>query len=115
MRFLTLYTPNPNNPPAGPAHYEAMGKLMDEMAKKGHLIATGGIAFAAHGLRAKLADGKFTTESAPADAKFMKASGFALLQANSMEELLPEVRRFLEVAGDGESDIIPLADGPPPA
>lgn len=115
MRFLTLYTPNPNNPPPGPAHYEAMGKFMEDMTKKGHLIATGGIAFADRGMRAKLADGQFTTEAAPADAKFMKASGFALLQAASMEELLPAIRQFLEVAGDGQSDIIPLADGPPPA
>lgn len=115
MRFLTLYTPNPNNPPAGPEHYEKMGRFMEEMTKKGHLIATGGIAFASSGVRAKLASGQFTTQNAPTDAKFMKASGFALLQAASMEELLPAIRQFLEVAGDGESDIIPLADGPPPA
>jgi hypothetical protein len=41
-----------------------------------------------------------------------KAVSFAILLSQNKETLLPELRRFLEVAGDGTVDVLPLM-GPP--
>jgi hypothetical protein len=44
----------------------------------------------------------------------MPAAGYALLRANTREELVKHVKAFLEVAGDGTSEVIQVMDGPPP-
>jgi hypothetical protein len=44
----------------------------------------------------------------------MPAAGFALLRANSREDLVKHIKSFLEVAGDGASEVIQVMDGPPP-
>jgi hypothetical protein len=40
----------------------------------------------------------------------MPAAGYALLRANSREELAEHVRTFLDVAGDGTCEIIQVMD-----
>ena len=41
--------------------------------------------------------------------------GFALLQVNSKDEAIAWTRRFLQVAGDGESEIRELCEASPSA
>ena len=93
-----------------------MGAFMDEMAKAGHLLDGGGLRYAnVGGLRATLENGKFTASTGPfGPSKLMEASGFAILRADTREKLLEIVERFLKLAGEGESEIIELMDGPPP-
>lgn len=112
MRFLTLYTPDKNAPPTA-EHMLKMGAFMTEMAQSGRLEIAGGLLSAERtGLRAKLSNGAFS--HGPADgASWMKANGFAILRAETREELLAITRRFLETAGDGQSEIIQLMDAPP--
>jgi hypothetical protein len=44
----------------------------------------------------------------------MPAAGYALLRADTREELVEHVKSFLAIAGDGTSEIIQVMDGPPP-
>ena len=46
MRFMMMTKNDPNTPmtPPDPEMYAAMGKLIEEMAKAGVLLATGGLA-----------------------------------------------------------------------
>ena len=44
------------------------------------------------------------------DSTLMGASGFALLRANSREEAIERTKEFLEVAGDGESEILQVLE-----
>jgi hypothetical protein len=44
----------------------------------------------------------------------MPAAGYALPRASTREELVKHVKAFLEVAGDGTSEVIQVMDGPPP-
>ena len=117
MQFLTLYTPAVAASGAPNAeHMAKMGKLMEDMFKAGVLIATGGILSRNTGMKITCTNGACAVEEGPvAGSSLMGASGYALLRANSPAELIKYVKTFLEVAGDGTSEIIQLMDGPAPA
>jgi hypothetical protein len=116
MQFLTLYTPAvaPQGPP-DPEHMAKMGRLMEEMLEAGVLVATGGIKSRATGMKVTSRRGAITVEDGPvANSSLMPAAGYALLRAGSREELLGHVKTFLQIAGDGTSEIIEVTEGPPP-
>ncbi|MGB6451422.1 MAG: hypothetical protein WBE92_11770 [Steroidobacteraceae bacterium] len=116
MQFLTLYTPAVASPgPPDAEHMARMGKLMEEMFKAGVLVATGGIKSRNTGMKVTRRNGAVTIEEGPvADSSLMPAAGYALLRAGSRAELVSHVKRFLELAGDGVSEIIEVTEGPPP-
>jgi hypothetical protein len=116
MQFLTLYTPEiPNSGPPDPAHMQKMGRLMEDMFKAGVLVATGGIMSRNTGMKVVRKHGAITVENGPvAGSSLMPAAGYALLRASSREELIKHVKAFLDIAGDGTSEIIQVMDGPPP-
>jgi hypothetical protein len=92
-----------------------MEKFVDELARSGALIARGGFLPASSGARVRLAEGKVTvSEGARADS-LERAAGFALVQAKSKDDAIALAERFLQVAGDGESEIRPLLEPPPTA
>ena len=115
MLFLSLYTSA--TPPSGPPsaeHMAQMMKLMQEMTASGVLVTSGGILSRQTGMKVTLNKGKFSVEHGPvAGSSLMPASGYAMLRVNSREELEKSVKRFLEVAGDGTTEIIQLMDQPP--
>lgn len=116
MQFLTLYTPAvaPSGPPDA-EHMAKMMKLMEDMSRAGVLVTTGGVLSRKTGMKVVRRNGSFTVEDGPvAGSSLMPAAGYALLRANSREELTRHVKAFLEVAGDGTSEIIQVMDGPPP-
>jgi hypothetical protein len=116
MQFLTLYTPAaaPGGPPDA-EHMAKMGKLMENMSKAGVLVTTGGILSRQTGMKVVRKNGKYTVEDGPvAGSSLMPAAGYALLRANTREELVQHIKTFLEVAGDGTSEVIQVMDGPPP-
>ena len=116
MQFLSLYTPAV--PPSGPPsaeHMAKMGKMMEEMMKAGVLVTTGGILSRSTGMKVTRKNGTFAVEDGPvAGSSLMPAAGYALLRANSREELAKHIKAFLELAGDGTTEIIQVMDGPPP-
>jgi len=113
MRFLMIY--RPAAPPAPPSaqHRADMEKFVDELAKAGALIARGGFLAASSGARVQLADGRVTVSDGARPDSLERAAGFALVQAKSKDDAIALAERFLEVAGDGESEIRPLMEGPP--
>jgi hypothetical protein len=115
VQFLTLYTPAvaPSGPPDA-EHMAKMGKLMQDMTKAGVLVATGGIMSRNTGLKVTRRNGAYTVDDGPvAGSSLMPAAGYALLRASSRDELVKHVKTFLEIAGDGTSEIIQVMDGPP--
>lgn len=117
MQFLTLYTPAvPRSGPPDAAHMAKMGRLMQDMFKAGVLVATGGILSRRTGMKVTGKNGTFTVEDGPvAGSSLMPAAGYALLRANTRDELVTHIKAFLEIAGDGTSEIIQVMDGPPPS
>jgi hypothetical protein len=114
MRFLTLYTPStPMSGPPSPEMMEKMGKLMETEKRAGHLVTTGGLKKReTGGLTVTRKDGKYDVVSGP-QTPWMRANGYAILEAKSRDEVIEQVKHFLDVAGDGISEVIEIADMPP--
>lgn len=116
MQFLSLFTPAvASSGPPDAEHLAKMGKLMEDMTKAGVLITTGGILSRNTGMKVVRNNGMFTVEDGPVvGSSLMPAAGYALLRANTREELVKHIKTFLDVAGDGRCEIIQVMDGPPP-
>jgi hypothetical protein len=114
MRFISIFTHEPaEQRPPSEAEMAAMGKLIEEAMKAGWLIATEGVQFGEHGMRVhKPRRGKTVVTDGPfAEAKEV-VGGYALMRADSKEEILAHTRRFLEVVGQGTCEIYPLYEAP---
>jgi hypothetical protein len=114
MKFLTLYTPaTARSGPPAPEQMAKMGAYMQESFQSGVLVATGGLRpSATGGLRVTLARGNLSVENGPLQSKLQQAAGWAILNVGSRDHLIEEARKFLEMAGDGESDMIEIMEAP---
>jgi hypothetical protein len=106
MKFLSIYKPSAaEGTPPSPEMMATMGKLIEEGFKSGWLLATEGCLPSALGARVRRSGGKVSVTDGPfAEAKEI-IGGFALIRANSKQEMVEITKRFLEVAGDGECEI----------
>lgn len=108
MRFISIFTHEPIARPPTQEEMAAMGPLVAEAMKEGWLIATEGVCFGENGMRIrKDAAGISVIDGPFAEAKEV-LGGYALLQADSKEQVLQYVRRFLDVAGQGSCEIYQL-------
>lgn len=106
MRFLCLYRgARPETTPTTPDEMMRMGQLIDEMTRAGVLLASEGCQPSAKGARVRLEKGAFTVVDGPFSEAKEIVGGFAMIQAASRVEAIHWVKRFLEVAGDGETEI----------
>jgi hypothetical protein len=107
MRFLMLYKAKEDlqaGPPS-PEHIAAMGKLIEDMTKAGVLLSTEGCQPSTKGVRVRRSGDKLTVTDGPFTEAKELIAGFAMVQAKSKEEAIELAKRFLAVAGDGESEI----------
>ena len=91
-----------------------MGRLIEEMTRKGVLISTAGLRPTAEGVRVRLRGGTLSTTDGPFTETKEMIGGYAILEANSMEHAIELTKRFLRVHGDGwdiECEVRQL-DGP---
>jgi hypothetical protein len=101
MRFLM--TVNAGGAAPDDTMYAEMGQFVDELAKAGVLLATGGLDPA--GTHITSSGGKITVTDGPyAEAKEMIVS-FALVEVRSKEEAIELSKRFWKIARDGEGDV----------
>jgi hypothetical protein len=107
MRFFA-YTlgdesvPMPQPTPEGMAKMDA---FVAEAVASGALLATGGLAPTADGVKVTYADGEFTVTDGPfAEAKEL-IGGWALMEVRDKDEAVERAKRFLEIVGGGESRI----------
>ena len=111
MQFLA-YDPHydPDTPeaavPPTPELMEEMGKFIGEAFQAGVLVTTGTLQ--RKGTRLRLSGGKFTVTDAPFIELKELLGGFAVLQVKSLEEALEWSKRFLQIIGKGESEIVPV-------
>lgn len=112
MRYLGIYRPAaPEGTPPTAEHIAAMGNLIKEMTDAGVLLATEGCQPSAKGARVRYSGGRFTVTDGPFTETKELIAGFALFQVESKDEAIAWTKRFLEVAGDGESEIRELHEG----
>ena len=114
MRYLCVYRPQVEERDTPPTQEEmhAMGKLIGDMAKAGVLLATEGCLPSSKGFRVKVDGGKFSVTDGPFPETKELIAGFCLMQVKSKEEAVEWTKRFLAVAGSGESEVRLLHDAP---
>lgn len=114
MRFMTIYKPGrESDAPPSQEHIAAVGKLIEDMAKSGALIATDGLQPSKHGARVRISpDGKLTVTDGPFTETKELIAGYAIIQASSKEEAIELTKRFLSAMGEGESEIRLMHDVP---
>jgi hypothetical protein len=106
MRFIAIYRPTNASAAPGPAEYEAMGKYIQEAVAAGVLLATEGFGPSQpEDARMRLAGGRITVVDGPFAETKEAIGGFAIMQTKTRAEMLEWTRRFLFIAGEGESEI----------
>ena len=114
MQFL-VYDPHydPNSPeaavPPSPELMAEMGKFIGEAMQAGVLVTTGTLQ--PKGTRLQFSNGKFTVTDGPFIELKELMGGWAVLQVKSLDEAIEWTKRFLQIVGGGESEIVQL-DGP---
>ena len=90
----------------------AKNRAIDELKKSGKLIATEGRKAGAPGMKIRMRQGQLSVKDGPFTEAKELVGGFALMNVDSREEIVTLTRRFLEIAGDGESEIIEMFEAP---
>ncbi len=112
MKFLMTYASKPGAPPPTPEQMAAIGKYSAEMSAKGVLLMTGGLVRPTKGTQVKLSGGKFSVTDGPFAETKELIDGFALIEAESMEQAIQRAREFMALARDGEGEILQVFDPP---
>lgn len=101
MRFLSMIRIDENSGKTPSEQLmQDMGKLIEEMTRKGVLISTAGLRPTAEGVRVRLRGGKLSRTDGPFTETKEVIGGYAVLEANSMQEAVELTQRFLRVHGD---------------
>ena len=110
MRFLgyTLGDPSAPVPPPSQELYARMGEFVEEATKAGVLLATGGLGPVAEATKVIRSGGKFTVVDGPFTEAKELIGGWALMEVRDKAEAIEWTKRFLDIAGDGESTIRPV-------
>ena len=115
MRYLSIYTPK--NPMTGPPSQDDIARMMtlvEKYTKAGKLVYTGPLKKREEGLTVTREGDKFTVGDA-SNVAWMRAGGFAILEAASREEVIEQAKEFLSVGSDGTCEVLACPDmGPPP-
>jgi hypothetical protein len=106
MKFLCIYKPaKKEGTPPSQQEMDQMGKLIEDWMKSGVLLATEGCLPSALGARVRQSDGKVTVTDGPFTESKELVGGFALIRVNSKAEAIERTKIFLNIAGDGETEI----------
>jgi hypothetical protein len=88
--------------------FATMGAFIEEATKAGVLLATGGLGPVEEATRVKYADGEFTVLDGPFSEAKELVGGWALMETRDKDEAIEWTKRFLAIAGPGESTIRPV-------
>ena|SRR5215218_3813276 len=117
MRFMMIYKPADTKDmeagvPPTQKEMEDMGQFIGEMAAAGVLLMADGLLPTSTGARVRQSGGKVTATDGPFTEAKELIAGFAICQVKSKAEAVEWAKRFLKIAGDGESEIRQMYDAP---
>ena len=90
----------------------AMMKFNEELVKAGIMLQGEGLKDSSKGKRVHFTGSKRTVIDGPFTETKELVSGYAILQVKDMDEAVRLTKRFLEVVGEGESEIRLMHDAP---
>jgi hypothetical protein len=102
VKYLSIYRPaaGEGSGQPDPEHMAAMGRLVQNYMQRGALIGTEPLAARDAGVVVSLSGGAFTVSGLD-----QRASGYAILNAGSREEVIQMSKDFLQVAGEGTCEV----------
>ena len=100
MRFLSLVRTQEGGPRPSEKLMHDMGLLIGEMTAKGALVDTAGLYPTAEAFRMRNNHGKISRTDGPFTEAKEVVGGYAILNADSMEEAVALTRKFLDVHGE---------------
>jgi hypothetical protein len=103
MRFMMIVKADPSyeaGRPPDPALMAAVGKLSEEMSKRGVLLQSGGLLPSSKGARVQVSRGKMTVTDGPFAETKELIGGFAILEAASKEEAIRLGKEFMQLHVD---------------
>jgi len=110
MKYLMTYQSKSKAPPTA-EQMGAIWKFGEEMKKAGVLLMTGGLIRPSHGTHLRLEGGQHTVlKDGPFAETKELIDGFALIRANSLPEAIEHAQRFMDIAGEGDSEILQVFD-----
>ncbi len=117
MRFMTIYKPADvsgmeRGAPPTTEEMERMGAFIAELAAAGVLESTDGLLPTSTGAKVRRSGGTFTVVDGPFTEAKELIAGYAIVNVASKEEAIELTKRFLDVAGDGESEIRQMYESP---
>jgi hypothetical protein len=112
MRFMMMvkHPENYSGPPPK-ALMDAMDQIIQEAAKNGSMVITGGLAPTAQSHRVRLSGGKISVIDGPFTETKEVVGGFAIMNFKSKEEALQAAKDFMELhrqhwpGWEGESEV----------
>jgi hypothetical protein len=113
MKYLSIYRPDEKTAGVPPSEEKMaeMGKLIEESMKAGTLLVTGGLMPISNGgARVRRSGGEIAVVDGPFTEAKELIGGFALVEAKSKDEAIEMTRRFLKVAGDGETELYQIME-----
>jgi hypothetical protein len=110
MKFLGYSIGDPNAPAEmpSPEMYQKMGEFVAEASKAGVILATGGVAPLNDAVKVSYHDGQYTVLDGPFTESKELVGGWALLECRDIDEAVEWTKRFLAVAGHGDTTVRPV-------
>jgi hypothetical protein len=100
MRYMMIVSGSENLAESGPPPaelVEAIGKLGEEMTKKGKMVSFGGLKPTSSGTRMRVKNGKIIMTDGPFTESKEVIGGFSIFDFASKDEALAEARQFVEL------------------
>ena len=121
MRYMMFikHTEDYRGKPIPPGLIEAMGKFIDENAKKGKFLDGAGLKSSHKGKKVQLRNGKLRVIDGPFTETKELVGGYAIVEAESDAEALEMATQFMELHRihwpefEGESELRPIETGEP--
>lgn len=114
MKFLMTYAQKPDTPPPSEQQMAALGAYTQRNIASGVVLMTGGLVRPTRGIQLRCEDGKVSVTDGPFAESKELIDGFALVVASSRDEAVAIATEFMQIAGDGDGEILQVFDGPPP-
>ena len=105
MIYDTNQNPDAVTPPS-PELMAEMGKFIEEATRAGVVVTTG--ALQPTSTRLRLSGGTFSVTDGPYIEAKELLGGFAVIRVNSLEEAIEWAKRFRQIVGEGESELVRL-------
>jgi hypothetical protein len=112
MKFLMTYEQNPDLPPPTPQKMAEIGAYTRRNIEAGIVLMTGGLVRPTRGIKMRCEDGKVSITDGPFAESKELIDGYALIQADSREHAIAIATEFMQLAGDGNGEILQVYDPP---